>query len=477
MNGLIIILILLISLTRLFFISNYARSWDAVDFALGVLQFDLLQMQPHFPGYPYFIVGGMFFNQFMHDPIESLIMLNIVLITTTILPLYWISKRFVTERNALLITALIQTMPYLNILTIQPMSEAAGVSILIWYIWSLFVSIEKKEWKYLWITPFLFGLLMGIRVSYLVFGVGLLWCVIVDLRDHKGNKLIRFFSHFMLNCIFQLIWVWGLVSSLGGINSFMKIGWAFVEGHFQEWGGTAITEQVSLLERFIRLTFEQWIWSSWFAQSIGIVFITVITIIIGLVMKKNKSVAYSGYYLIVTMSSSYFIWVLFAQNIDKPRHIMPFTIFVFILILIKLFTYNKSTLFYSCVTVLLFSQFYFSIGLMNDYNRQVPATYQLAYYLDDIEEPFTVYTWEETRVLEYLNMPYEHKRLLTYEYFLEDIVQMNHTIFVTERLLQGFRSQGINVDDKIKEIEEFHSNPLFDPVYHDIKLYKWKNDN
>ena len=60
-----------------------------------------------------------------------------------------------------------------------------------------------------------------------------------------------------------------------------------------------------------------------------------------------------------------------------------------------------------------------SIPLMKEQHTEVPATYQLASYLERKQEPFIVYTWEETRVMEYLQMPYEHKRFYIF-IFLQD---------------------------------------------------------
>ena len=47
------------SVYSLLHISPFAASWDEVDFVLALDRFDLLAMQPHFPGYPYFVLGAM----------------------------------------------------------------------------------------------------------------------------------------------------------------------------------------------------------------------------------------------------------------------------------------------------------------------------------------------------------------------------------------------------------------------------------
>lgn len=112
---------------------------------------------------------------------------------------------------------------------------------------------------------------------------------------------------------------------------------------------------------------------------------------------------------------------------------------------------------------------------MQEQKEGIPATYQLASYLQEQQQPFIVYTWEETRVMEYLHVSYEHKRFYTYEYFLQDTkYHQNDTIYVTNHLIEGFQKQGIGITDKVEQVASFHSNPLFDPVYSEIVLYEWK---
>lgn len=57
---------------RFFYVSPFAATWDEVDFTLALKQYDILAMQPHFPGYPFFILGGMITHLFIENPVQSL---------------------------------------------------------------------------------------------------------------------------------------------------------------------------------------------------------------------------------------------------------------------------------------------------------------------------------------------------------------------------------------------------------------------
>jgi hypothetical protein len=105
---------------------------------------------------------------------------------------------------------------------------------------------------------------------------------------------------------------------------------------------------------------------------------------------------------------------------------------------------------------------------------QVPASYQLAEYTQKMDKNSILYTWEETRVLEYLHVQIPHKRIMTYEVFLHDLTYYkNNQIYVTNKVVEGFFIQGIDVSGKIKKVKTFQSNPIYDPVYNKITLYEW----
>ncbi|TXK86803.1 nucleoporin-interacting protein, partial [Parageobacillus sp. SY1] len=48
-----LVILLCLFFVEIYYASPYAATWDQVDFALALDRYDLLAMQPHFPGYPY----------------------------------------------------------------------------------------------------------------------------------------------------------------------------------------------------------------------------------------------------------------------------------------------------------------------------------------------------------------------------------------------------------------------------------------
>ncbi|MBA2871673.1 hypothetical protein HNQ85_001948 [Anoxybacillus calidus] len=117
--------------------SPYAATWDQVDFALALNRYDLLAMQPHFPGYPYFILGGMIVNSFIENPAKALSIFNVFMMLSATIPNFLLAKKYYESDIAWIITCL------LMLIVTQPMSEGAGIAVLWWYLWAVQMTRER----------------------------------------------------------------------------------------------------------------------------------------------------------------------------------------------------------------------------------------------------------------------------------------------------------------------------------------------
>lgn len=464
------------------FASPYAATWDAVDFSLALNRYDILAMQPHFPGYPYFILGGLFFYQFIDNPPQALAFFNITLMLSAFAPIYWICRRYCLRTESVLFTGLLLTASYTAIFITQPMSEGAALSVLLWYFWSLIKATETGKFHHQIVPIFLFSIITGIRLSYLPFGIGLILLWIKGWKESKESKeslsfkasLYKLYFYVIIAITFQLIWILGVAWTEGGIRPFLNISLAFVAGHFTEWGGTAVSNtDFSFFERGFTLLIENLFLVGITANS---TLLMVVYSIIGFLFLcfKGYKLGKSIHPWIKLMGVAYFVWALFAQNIDKPRHILPLiaiTLFIIILPLLRSRYRQFVNLF---VLIIMIVQTFIGIELVKEQYKIPPASYQLNHYLDEMsDDSFIVYTWEEARVMDYLEANFAYKEIYTYDYFLQDLMLYKEKkVFLTDHVVKGFESQGIVIKPKLKKIAEFHSNKLFDPVYSDIILYE-----
>ncbi|WP_226656448.1 hypothetical protein [Pseudalkalibacillus hwajinpoensis] len=475
-----LISLILIVWCRFIYAIEYPRSWDQVDFTLALNRFDLFAMQPHFPGYPYFILGGIWLNEWISNPAQALATWNSLLMLLAIYPMFKISRSFLSKTFSIVAVALMQSMVFINVLTVQPMSEASAVGILWWYLWSLQKAFTKHSAVWVVISSFFFSLLLGIRLSYLPFGIGLVLLLIHRKKNYTAKEYLSFLiQQVLLAAAFQLIWVGGLAASEGGVAAFLQLAFGFSEGHFEEWGGTAVSASTSFLDRLSHFFLNNIVWTGLGGQHL-FVLLSLLMLAVYLITKRmkrrmwSKEVSWFGW-AFASMVFSYFLWALFAQNIDKPRHILPLP--GMFLLGFLWFGLNKqrdvSNRIVWLLIVVISVQSTYSYTTISKANNPA-AVYQLIDYLEEKNEPLIVYTWEETRVMSYNRVPFEHEQVFTYSTFLADINYYDdHRVFLTEQVVEGFESQGVAIRDQIQQIQTFHSSPLFDPVYHDIVLYEF----
>lgn len=457
---------------RLYYPVISPTSYDEVNFSLAILEFNMQLMQPHFPGYPFFILGGMIIDHFIHNPTMALSYFNILMSIVSSIPIYLIAKEYVSKSNSLLVVLFMQTIPFLNILFTQPMSEGAAIAVLYWFIWSL-IKASKRNSQVLGLLPnFIFSLLLGIRLSYIVFGIGLVWLWIMKIKqDGLKESIIPIIIQIITAFLFQLIWINALIFSEGGVNSFLTTALSFTGGHFNEWGGSIVTENSSFLERFFQLIVINFLWVGMFGANLIVgIFVTILVFF----TKRRPIFVFPYQSLFLLLTASYFLWALFAQNVDKPRHIAPLVALCSLVLIINFLLVKTNTTF-TLLKVLFLVNLTLSSFYIFEQAHETPAIHQLADFLESEQGDFICYTWNESRVFEYLNVPFTYEEVQTYDYFLQKLQGDNHpTIFVTNHVIDGFIKQGIDVNGKIEYVETFQSNKLFEPVYHSIDLYKWK---
>ncbi len=466
--------ILYVFLNQFSHLNPFVSSWDQVDFVLALDRYDLRAMQPHFPGYPYFILAGLLMNKWLQDPGQALVAVNVLAYASSLVPVYMLASRVVSKESAYLVSALLYTASYPLIIVNQPMSEGAALAGFWWFFWSIVAAESKSSGKWLLLPLFLFSVLLGIRLSYLPMGIGIVYLLYKKWKAQELplQSVIKFV---VIAVLFQLIWVGGLILTEGSIVSFLELAFGFTGGHFQEWGGTSASNDLSFLTRMKAFVLTNILWWGIFSQTtILMVLYIVMGSMIFLPARKSGVWKETTVQLSLLLLLAYGGWAFFAQNIDKPRHILPLALLI--VFLGSLFFLRKragKSPRYLAIGLII-AQAIVSTSYVQKQAESFPAVYQLANYLQEQPDGFVVYTWEETRVMQFLGMTYPHKRVYTYEVFLHDQqVYEGKTIYVTNSVLEGFRAQGVDLGGRLEAVKTFSSNEIFDPVYHEIVLYKW----
>ena len=482
-----------ITYMSLAYASPFTRSWDEVDFALALNRYDMLAMQPHFPGYPYFILGATLVHVWIPDPLKALSFFNTLMALSSAIPMTLLVRRFSDTRKGMLFASLVLTSPLLWLMSAQPMSEAAAIAVLWWYLWSIQVGMEHPNANFWSLLPlFLFGFLMGVRVSFFPYGLAILLLWVEQYKRSEAKRIVkrtRLIIYIILAGCFQLVWVAGLVMSEGNVAGFIKLSLAFLRGHFAEWGGGVTSSALPFSQRVTQLFIDNLLWNAVLGHSLLIGYLLILLIIaacVGVWQVRRRKLGWlieveenrRFVMLLVSCTVFYTLWVLFGQNIEKPRHITPIVGSLLLFVYIAAVRTTLSRLIYPLLIALISTQLIYGTTLLQRQVRDIPSTYQLHEYLSKLEKPFVLYTWEETRILQYLQADYEHKRIFTYDFFqAEAAANSNRRVLLTNHVLEGFEQQVGSLRNRVRLVAKFNSDTMFDPIYHEILLYEWIGNN
>jgi hypothetical protein len=217
------ILIVTTIFTRILFTTKYLFEWDSVQLALGMRNFNVLQHQPHPPGYFFYVYLGKIVNKFIGNANYSLIIINIFFTIIAALLFYNIALRIFKDKKLSILSAIIFiTNPFIwfhgefvNIYIIDSLFA------LVYFYLSYSIIKEKKDWLYKF--SFLFALGIGFRQSLLIFFIPLyLFTAYCYLKREK-----HYFQNILSNSIIlistTLLWLIPTSILSGGFKEFFII--------------------------------------------------------------------------------------------------------------------------------------------------------------------------------------------------------------------------------------------------------------
>ena len=314
---------LLCIITRLLSSIFYIEDIDSLRFALSIYEYDITKLQPHFPGYPifsfcikimYFFTGSLGISFSLIGGLSTYGIIHYALKIVDLKP---------NSHEGYFIILLILLNPLMWLMSNRYMPDMMGLAIL---TSSLYFLIDKKTYLYeTCIGFFLFGVLAGVRLSYLP----LLFIPIVYHLIFKKEKFLLILI-FLSGC---LLWLIPMVF-ITGFNEIWVIALSHTNGHFNDYGGTIYTER-NWSARFI--SFFRSIWAdglggywnhrSWMTGIISLYLLYYFKCVF-----SNFRKIFKEHKVILLSIIVYIAWVLLFQNvIHKSRHILPILVILILM--------------------------------------------------------------------------------------------------------------------------------------------------
>lgn len=351
--------LLLFAILSLFivFANTSASFWpddqDAVNYLLGIEQYDLTFHQPHFPGYPVYIAAGKFFTIFSESPERALVFLSLLFGVVCLWLMALMLRQIHSRRTALLCTAALALNPVFFEFSHKIFTEIPALALLILAIVSLKNPVKASGVRW-FLSMSVFGLMLGMRLSWWPFA---LFYLIKGFRAGKGLCVA---SGLLLGILFWLV----PQAAVVGTKELFFTGISFTYGHFDKWGG-AMGSVLEADNRFLLFAIHAgeafgWTGSGTLLTRLPWIVFTLFGIFIIL---RNWNCTDVRIKTFIASVLFYMVWVVIGQNPEKVRHLLPLIPAFILAISPVIEKYAKL----STVTILIFA---FSLPLNYAYRVQ-----------------------------------------------------------------------------------------------------------
>ena len=486
------VLVVISMAARLLFMGTHLEGWDSIDFALGLHDYDIAYYQPHFPGYPVYMSFCWLVYLFTDSDVVALIVPGAVFGSITLVPLFYLARRMFAEKVAWLTAFLYIVNPLCWLQSEKALSDSAGLFFII-------VSAQLRYYastsrvnalRYLISGSVMLGICLGVRLSYFPFVILWFYTLYVSSKHDAWTRTMCYgvFAFIIGICAWFIP-----LSCYTGLKPLMANGFSFTLGHFGDWGGSVATSQ-NVLARF-----PDFVWCL-FCNGLGFwcydttLFRVLPSVIMGtgiiFYLRNLKCLRYSGLdyktRFITFYMLPYFLWVLFGQNLEKPRHVLPFIPVIIIcisaglvrsrdhlcsyLILNKL-RYRFFSPYNLFIGILIVSMSIISIKLVYTHKNEPVAQIQLLDYVGrNYDGKSTrVYCWETKRLFEYYSPLLDTRRVRNIEDLQHDV---GASLIAPEVILSTSKVSGINSrTNSARVVVEFKNDRYINNPYHKLTLY------
>lgn len=298
------------------FILNYEPSFyndDSLFLTRGIDNFSVIDFSPHFPGYVVIVILGKFINIFVNESKYSFFLLSSLCAVFLPLLVFFYVKNFADEKKAFIVFLISISSVYLMNLSLSMLSDSVG-------LFFFFLSLHMYELKKNKLSGFAFSVALFSRPSYFIFFViGFIYIYFTNKKSLKEILIYFLFGTFLF------------LSYTFFYNGYLYIEEAirFTQGHFELWG-VGQNSDIKWIDNILK--FEN---------------IPYLLLIFSIFSFKKE------YIFLWILFLSYFLWMIFAQNADNIRHMIPLVFLANIIIVLSI--KNKTLILVSFLIINLYA--------------------------------------------------------------------------------------------------------------------------
>ncbi|MCB0711227.1 MAG: hypothetical protein KDD67_02735 [Ignavibacteriae bacterium] len=295
----------------------YIADPDSLRFALGAIDYNLIKMQPHFPGYPVFMGVVKFFTFVTGSYGIAFALVGGLSTFAIITAALKFCNTSLSRPEGVLLAALFFFNPMLWIMGNRYMPDLMGGAVLLWIL-ALTIRNDHAPRSHLFAGIFLTGILAGVRLSYLPFALLPLLITITRTR--------REFTSFAVLILSVALWLLPMIIDTGWDNLLVAAN-AQTSGHFEEFGGTIfnVPDIESRRIAVVKGVIADGLGGYWDQRGTITIVIT-----LGFLLLMGRGAWWmfgretDGLVITIIAVSIYIAWILLYQNVVyQSRHMLP----------------------------------------------------------------------------------------------------------------------------------------------------------
>ena len=207
-------LFLLTILTRLPFQSQYLYHWDSVNMAYGIVEFNVREGAPQYPGYIVYIALAQVVNSVIGDHQTTMLIISIVTSALAVVTMYFLGRDMFNATTGLIAALYVLSSPLVWFYGEIALPHAMDLFSITLSVWLLYRIMQGDE-RWLWFTAVFLALVGGFRQQDLLFLGPLILFAIYRI----GLKKIILFA--LVGFVTTLAWFIPMLVSSNGLEAYL----------------------------------------------------------------------------------------------------------------------------------------------------------------------------------------------------------------------------------------------------------------